>query len=305
MKYIFPILALVGALVGQLSANDLESLENDLSGSISGSDTGVGGRGGELVAEAAEILLEPITLQARVRQRVFLFNRRLTGSGTYYQAQARDRVVSRLDVKLPMADKVLVLQQISDGDYLWTQRDLDKRTTIGRVDLRRVRNSPVGANLTPAQQLAMGGLVQLLEGLHAHFEFEDPRAAQLGELPVWVLHGRWRGASGVGASGVGASGVGARRGGEGRGGDTSMPQVPDSVVLLLSRSDSLPLFPFRVEYARHRLGADGQSTRVPIMAVDFFEVRVGVELDGRLFTFTAGDRDLNDDTERFLREIGG
>ncbi len=295
MKYIFPILALVGALVGQLSANDLESLENDLSGSISGSDTGVGRRGGELVAEAAEILLEPITLQARVRQRVFLFNRRLTGSGTYYQAQARDRVVSRLDVKLPMADKVLVLQQINDGDYLWTQRDLDKRTTIGRVDLRRVRNSPVGANLTPAQQLAMGGLVQLLEGLHAHFEFEDPRAAQLGELPVWVLHGRWRGASGEGASGEGAS----------RGGETSMPQVPDSVVLLLSRSDSLPLFPFRVEYARHRLGADGQSTRVPIMAVDFFEVRVGVELDGRLFTFTAGDRDLNDDTERFLREIGG
>lgn len=290
MKYIFPILALVGGLVGNLSASDTEYPETAVYGGDQSGGKGGDSRGQQLVAEAAEFLLEPITLQARVRQRTFLFNRRLTGSGVYYQAQARDRIVSRLDVKLPMADKVLVLQQINDGDYLWTQRDLDKKSTIGRVDLRRVRNSPVGANLNPVQQLAMGGLSQLLLGLHEHFEFEDPQAAQLGEVPVWVLQGRWRGNA---------------REGEGRGGGSSMPQVPDSVVLLLSRSDALPLFPFRVEYARHRSGADGELTRVPIMAVDFFEVRVGVDLDSRLFTFTAGDRDLNDDTERFLREIGG
>jgi hypothetical protein len=290
MKYIFPIVAVVwGAATAGLAQDPALPLV------VASSTSSVGVKeqrltGGQLVAQAAEELLEHVTLQARIRQRVFLFNQRLTGTGQYYQAQARDRIVFRMDLKLPQGNQMLVLQQINDGDYLWTQRDVGKKSRLGRVDMRRIRSSDIGATLPPAQQLALGGVSQLLYGLNEHFEFQPPRAAKLGEVPVWVLHGRWQASGGAG---------------EGAFNPLQMPQVPDSVVLVLSRTESLPLFPFRVEYARHQSGDRGRRERVPIMAVDFFEVRVGGEVDSRVFSYTAGDRDLSDDTERFLAELGG
>lgn len=292
MKYIFPILAVVWGGTAGILANDSRSPSS--TSVVTAASTERGGEesplsGQELVARAAEELLEHVTLQARIRQRVSLFDRKLTGTGHFYQAQARDRMVFRIDLKLPVGGKVMVLQQVNDGDYLWTQRDVGKKSSLGRVDLRRVRRASSGSNLPPAHQLAMGGISQLLHGLHANFEFQPPKAAMLSDVPVWVLHGKWR--------------VGVEAGEGGESGPLSMPQVPDSVVLVLSRSDSLPLFPFRVEYARHRRRDGGKPVRTPIVAVDFFEVRVGGDLDSRLFAYSAGDRDLSDDTERFLREI--
>lgn len=289
MKYIFPSLAAAWGMATLVLglALDGRAVEHG-----SPSQTGVSGTpvtGQQLIEQAADELLQHVTLQARVRQRVSLFGQRLTGSGQYYQARARDRVVCRLDLKLPQGPQVLVIQQINDGDYLWIQRDVGKKGSLGRVDLRRIRNSDVGPTLPPAQQLAFGGISQLLYGLNRYFEFEAPQAALLADVPVWVLHGTWR------------IGAGAREGEEAT--PAAMPHLPDSVVLVLSRTESLPLFPFRVEFSRQQTGAGGKTERTPIVAVDFFEVRAGGDLDSRLFTYTVGDRDLQDDTERFLAEL--
>jgi hypothetical protein len=291
MKYIFPILAMTWGLASTLPGQEPTSPEmGDRALSEVGETRGEF-TGRQLIELAADELLEHVTLQARVRQRVFLFGQRLTGTGQFYQAQARDRIVCRLDFRLPQGRNMLVVQQINDGDYLWIQRDVGKKGSLGRVDLRRVRNSDIGRSLPPAQELALGGISQLLFGLNRHFDFQTPRAAMLGDVPVWVLHGTWRTGGGAGEGATSSS--------------LDMPHVPDSVVLVLSRTESLPLFPFRVEFARHQTAHGGARERTPIMAVDFFEVRVGVDLDSRLFTYTVGDRDLSDDTERFLLELRG
>ncbi len=238
-----------------------------------------------LVLEAARQVARYPTLEARVRQQVSLFGHDLNGHGTYQQARIQQKLRLRYELRLPLGDRSTHMQQINDGDYVWVHHELLDGPQLSVINLRRVR-AAVESSPTQTERLeVVGGLAQLLYGLYDQFDFAPPREGSLGKEPVWILDGTWR------SSGVGQGDV------------TSLAQIPQSVRLVLSRDQLLPLFPFRVEYAREEPQPDGTKARRVIMNVEFFEVRAGGTPDPRSFTFTAGDQAFHDATDEFIASL--
>jgi hypothetical protein len=239
--------------------------------------------GQSLVATAAANMAAHTSLQARVRQRVSLYGRELSGHGTYQQARLGEHTRLRLELKLPVGDRATSLQQINDGDHLWTRRDSLQQQSVSVVDLRKVRAAWQETQAAqPASALVVGGIAQLLTGLNDSFTFNMPEEGMLGNEPIWIVEGTWKGP----------------RAGEGSG--QSLDHIPQHVTLMLSRDQLLPLFPFRVEYSRFLKDAAGRTKKEPLLILEFFEVRAGGPVDPRYFTYTVGDQEIVDETDRFL-----
>jgi hypothetical protein len=266
-----PFLILVLALLGL----PLVAAEPELSGQ-------------QMVAQAADKMAAHSSLQARVRQRVSLYGRQLSGHGTYQQARFTDGMRLRLELKLPVGDQTTSLQQINDGDYLWIRRDVLNQQRVSVVDLRKVRAAWEDKGVAPTSALVVGGISQLLLGLHESFVFAPPRESSLGNEPIWVVEGVWNKDRATGQGGAAPA--------------TNLAHIPDSVTLMLSRDELLPLFPFRVEYHRQSTAPATAGQRETMLSIEFFEVRSGGAVDARYFTYAAGDQNITDDTERFLRE---
>ena len=132
-----------------------------------------------------------------------------------------------------------------------------------------------------------------IRGLDRNFAFGPPREAMLGRVPVWVLRGQWKSAS---------------RAASGRP-EPSPPQRPDSVTLALGRDEFIPLFPYRIEFARRDdpqdegTGPDNEATHRPIVTMEFFEVRRDAALDHKAFVYQVGDQPVEDHTELYLQRL--
>ena len=79
--------------------------------------------------------------------------------------------------------------------------------------------------------------------------------------------------------------------------------LPDRVVLFLGRDD---LFPFRVEYRRSTpqslmRGAEDDSATV---TMDLYMAAFNIPLEPSRFTFTPGNLEHSDQTDRFLERLG-
>lgn len=275
MKYTLPILSavLVAAFIAAAA----------LRGETPSSDA-LHSAGQLLVGDAAERISRYESLHARIRQRVNMFERKLAGTGSYSQARRDGQVLLRLELKLPVGNGVTTLQQVNDGDRLWTRKDTPLEKRLTSVELRRVRTAVARREIPASRLLALGGLGQLLAGIHEQFEFGEPREGTLGDAPVWIIEGRWK-------QSVGPDGK---------------PQplanhLPDAVRLVLSRSDALPLFPFQIDFSREREDEKGAKQRVSLLAVDFYEVTVGGPVDHRLYAYNAGDQQVIDETDRYLK----
>jgi hypothetical protein len=257
----------------------------------------VSNEGQDLIRQAAEQMARHASLEARIRQRVNLFGRQLSGYGTYQQAWIDNTLRLRMEMKLPVGDRTTSLQQINDGDYLWIRRDILDQQRLSVVDLRKVRAAWEKQATRGDSALVVGGLSQLLFGLHERFEFSTPREATLGNEPVWIVEGTWR------AEPAG----GTPKQAEKKDPAEAAPSfLPAGAVAVLSRDELLPLFPFRVEYYRNATDQAGQKKREVLLSIEFFEVRAGDDVDPRYFTYTAGDQEIVDETDAFLaREQGG
>jgi hypothetical protein len=157
---------------------------------------------GDLVASAVAHLAQISHFEAKMRQRVFLFDQELIGSGVYRQRTADGLRMLRLEIRLQGEGGMTSLQQVSDGRTLWIRQDTGTETRLSYVNLRTVQNalnaSVPGASppqIVQLQGLVIGGLPQLIDELHQHFEFGEPVETTLGELPVWVLTGSWKSAA--------------------------------------------------------------------------------------------------------------
>jgi hypothetical protein len=252
--------------------------------------------GQQLVAEAANRLAQEPALAAKIRQRADLFGQQLVGSGSYHQVSRGAKILVRLELKLQVAGQLTSLQQTSDGEIVWTRRNAGDRRTISYVDLRRVRRAISEAGDPPAvspEAIAQGGLPKLLRGLDRNFTFDPPREAILGRVPVWVLRGQWKSASRAASPRP----------------EPSSPQRPDSVTLALGRDEFVPLFPYRIEFARRddpqgkQTGSTSDASQRPIVVMEFFEVRRSAELDHKAFVYQVGDQPVEDHTELYLQRL--
>lgn len=258
--------------------------------------------GNALVMQASRELAALPSLDARLRLTTNLLGQELVGSGTYYQLGHQEETLLKLELKLQVANQVSSLLQVSDGRFLWIRKDLPQQKSLGRVDMRHVRQAMIRSQATAAPQapttwMALGGLGQLVESLATNFTFAAPVEARYGQLPVWVVEGTWKPEQLARIWTAQADALQA-----GRAVDMSeLPaHLPHSVRLVVGKEGPLPLFPYRIEYRR----ADGGSEPVSLVTLDLFDVRRNVSLDPRLFSYKPGDQEVADQTEAFLKSLG-
>lgn len=258
---------------------------------------------GDLLLAAVEQVAQIPSFEAKLRQRVFLFDQELVGSGVYRQHISNGLPMLRLEIRLQGEGRMTSLQQVSDGRTLWIRQDTGEEVRLSYVNLRTVQNVLHAASPTakPPQvsglnRLMVGGLPQLVTELQQHFEFASPQEATLGELPVWVLTGTWKRSAleRLYPNGIPPAAA-------------WPPQLPEQVSVTLGRDRQLPYFPYRIIYTRRERTPQGGPTEklIPIAATEFFEVRPRPDLDARHFSYQPNDQEVIDATDQFIRRLSG
>lgn len=214
--------------------------------------------GGPLLDEAARRLVALPHCECKIRQRIELMGQQLAGAGSYAQLATTevDRTRVRWELKFQVGDRLASVQQVNDGRFFWSRFDLPGRQSLGRVDLRTLREVQQRESSIPPEAalrswLALGGLSRLLQGLSDHFELGWAQPRVVETTPVWVLVGTWKPAALARLVPASQPLIEQHR---------PVPidrlpaHLPDLVVVVLSRDPRLPLFPYRVEYRRSRDG---------------------------------------------------
>jgi hypothetical protein len=253
--------------------------------------------GQELLAQAAQRLYGQPALSAKIRQRVQMFGQELVGSGAYMQFGDSPDKMLRLELKLQLAGQVSSLQQVCNGEQLWTRREVFDARTLSFVDLQRVRRELAAQKESrppdyAADWMILGGLPALLHGLEESFQFGPAQPARFNQTAAWVIEGTWKPEQLAKFDGE----VGAGQG--------SLPrEVPEQVQLVLGAED---LFPYQIEFRRRSTGKAGQGGGAwsPMITMELFDVQFGAALDPLQFQYKAGDQEVADHTEVYLRKFG-
>lgn len=244
------------------------------------------------------------SIEAKVRQRVDLFDRELIGSGSYAQLGSGIATRLRLEMRMRTDKAATELLQVCNGETLWTFNAADGLRTLRRVDLDRVIDALRGDRDGQAAggyrggSIGLGGLPWMLEGLRQFCEFAPAQSGRLGELDVLVLSGTWR------SEKLLALVDEAERKRIAAGGKFDLarlpPHLPDSVVIYLGRDD---LFPYRFDYRRTALPQESPAAAAKtIVSLEFYEVLAGGAIAAERFTYKPGQGAI-DDTERYIERL--
>jgi hypothetical protein len=267
-----------------------------------------------LLQRANAAVAQQRSIAARIRYHSEMFGNHLIGKGLYLQqGLGLDRKM-RLELETPIGEQNLVLEQICDGQFIWQyqppiariKQSAPERPTVTRIDLHRVllamEQDKREQRSDVAGQLALGGLPKLMEGLRQSFRFNRAEAGKLGSLPVWIATGSWR----PEALAVFAKDL-ADQAAKGHPLNLKwLPQqLPEEVSLYLGQDD---LFPYRIEYRRRTAqqgrGADTGGDMLPIVVVEFCDVRLNTPIDSQQFEYRPGNADIVDTTQNFIKALG-
>ncbi len=261
-----------------------------------------------LMQQALAALAAQRSISARIRLHTDLFGNQLVGAGVYLQQGLGAERQLRLEIKIPVGERLATLQQVCDGNFLWQYHDLADKPALTRVDIRRVQQAMEGdADAKPAPDLRngfpFGGLPQLIDSLRQSFRFTHMQAGQLDSLNVWVVGGTWRPEALAPISPELA-----RQASDGQPLDLKKlpPQMPEEVLLYLGQDD---LFPYRIEYRRRAVqqgkkAAANGGDLLPILIVELYEVRMNSPIDPQQFAYRPGSLEVLDTTEQMLKSLG-
>lgn len=258
--------------------------------------------GQEIVSLAAAQMTQHPSLEAKMRQRVGISEQYMVGSGAYLQLRHGADVRFRLELRLQVGERLTSLQHITDNRYLYIRRDIGETKTVSRIDLKRVKEAQAKSNAGDAPlnfgSLAVGGLSQLLHGLAENFAFGDPQPETISGVNVWRMSGRWKPEMLAKLLPEHSATILA---GQELTSEQLPAQLPDRVSLVVGRDGPLPLFPYRVEFARQ-----DRETNQPrsMLIMELFEVRLRPDLDPRLFEVPDSEPNLVDETDAYLRKHG-
>jgi len=268
---------------------------------------------GNRVASGDQLMMQVFTwlerrpnVTARLRQRVFLQEQEVVGSGAYWQRGVDRQRSTRWELQTHVGDGFAsFVQVLVDGRYLWTDRRHNEERRVTRIDLSALRAGllgqlPPGAQAEVAQVQATiaqsrGGLSQLVASLQQQFQFEILETTG-GDSQRWItLIGHWRQSA-------------LEQKWDGLNSETpadSWPeQLPYRVVLKIGRKD---LFPYSIDYLAASAGADpstsgSRSTRTVLAQYEFYQARFDAAIPDRRFTYTPGE-DWTDGTQRLIRQL--
>lgn len=163
--------------------------------------------GDQQLLQAIARLEQRESVTARIRQEAYVGPVAFYGAGTYRQQGRGTRRHVRWLLESQRDGVHATLLQVSDGESLWTDRNLSTGRQIEWVNLWQVRRQAKASATTLVSSAAepadsapfsphfaanYGGLPSLLESLREHFEFTQPRSFRFGNQQVLGMIGRWR-----------------------------------------------------------------------------------------------------------------
>ena len=261
-----------------------------------------------LIADVIAAIRSHDSISARLRQKIDVLGQQLVGTGQYLQQGRGEQQKIRLELKIQVSDQTTSMQQVCDGTFLWLHQDLLDKTTLTRIDVRRVREAVFDRGGRRSRfeqiQLALGGLPKLIEALDKAFEFRIVQQDRLDGVPVWVVRGTWRPEQ-LAATYPDPKSKKGEGQGEVRPVGKLPPHAPEVMVMLIGRDD---LFPYRIEF-RRRLATDDKTPErtdatVPLVVMEWFEVALDTPIDERQFIYRPGDLRPVDGTDKLLVKMG-
>jgi hypothetical protein len=251
--------------------------------------------GAAIVRQSARNLFDLPGLEAEFHYKVQAYDQTLAGSGRYLQSGDGPEKLSRLELATQLEDHKASQQTIAGKQYLWTRRDFgpDQRS-LSRVDLRRVRvaiqdsGPPLSLDPSPTW-LGIVSLPKMLGSLGHWFDFEPSRKDRAGDRDVLQLRGKIN-------QEKKSQLLGDKKG---QGGE----QIPDAVELTLGTDNTLPLFPYRIEFLKTP-PKDKSGALIPLLTLDFFSAKVRSDIDPQQFEYFPGDQEVEDHTRQFLERLG-
>jgi hypothetical protein len=293
--------------------------------------------GDQLLSHAAARLERRASVTARMRHQAFINGKQLYGIGNYWQQGAADELRVRLELELAGQDTSLL--QVSNGYYLWLERNLPTGRVVTTVNLRELRADPSlsAANLdapepgtatwSQSEMIAFtGGLPAMLASLETNFSFMPPQAMRLAaqtsvpnsaSIPVFAVVGHWRPEK-LAALVSKSEEVKVDSGDSARSGSplstlhsqlASLPsRFPQEVLLLVGQGD---LFPYRIEYRRLETppeSSDGlpipyQLSANPMVVIEFIDVAFDTPIAAGQFEYSPGEAEFSDQTAEIIERL--
>lgn len=265
-------------------------------------------------AQPSKLLIDAVTtleacksISAKIVHEVYLFDKHLVGSGSYWGQRRGGDHRMRMELKVRLGRQTSSLVQVCDGSFLWTRKKLPNEDKLTRLDVARAkaglkRAKELGRPASMGMLPGIGGLPRLFRGLHGTFDFTAVELGTWGSTkqPVWKIEGQWK-------PHVLLQILPAQKATieSGQPPDLSKlpPHLPDRVVVfLLARKD---LFPFRVEY-RRTLPEGPDSDRLTsrtLVAMELSDIDINLPLDPNHFIYNPGQLDFTDATPSFLKSL--
>ena len=269
----------------------------------------------QLVLHAAKILPQYQTIEAKIRQRIDLYEKSMVGNGIYVQQQGRGGdLLLRLELKMVLSDESIgSFLQVCDGPFLWTYQDQgDRPSSLTKIDMQQVRaaweRSDPWIRSGGIGSLGLGGIPRMLSGMTQSFQFTDAEQTQIEGFPVWIVRGGWQPSK---LATMLPDQKDALAKGEPANLRDLPKQVPWAVELVLGRDD---FFPYRVKYLRPPAKKEktlGKASLPEILAasnaivtLEFFEVKLNAPIEGQTFVYQTGTTEATDKTEGVLKAFG-
>ena len=258
----------------------------------------------DLLRTASERIDGYHSIAVAVRYQIQLFRSELIGSGLYQQTGQGSERRFRLELRTQLGEEVASRLQVCDGNTLWSYRESSDGAHLERLDLRRVRAAQrQTGNLppqSPVEELAVGGLPRLMQGLRLNFRTLGAEAGYLGDAAMWAVELEWKPV--VLAALVPEQ---QERILAGKSCDfAELSHLPERVMVFLGHDD---LFPRRIEFRRrtedvsdeNRGGVGGGDEFAAAVTVEFTDVQFDQPIDLRQFQY--GPAAATDVTDAFLQ----
>ncbi len=244
-------------------------------------------------------------MSAKIRHRIDLAGRTLTGTGDYAQQGRGENRAFHLALQLRTKLFTTSIEHVCDGQQLWLFETIDGHDNLALVDIARLQRGRPKSQAPPASPqvwLSLGGLPKLVLSLKESFVFGEVVSGRLDDLPVWSVEGRWTSSRLAQLLPEQAEAIHS-----GKGADLNQltPNVPHRVVLHLGSDD---LFPYRIEYWRTDTGSEGENLEPvqKLMAeMEWYEVQLGAPIDPARFAYRPPENLVPvDRTKEWLDRLG-
>ncbi len=255
----------------------------------------------EVIAQAADLLLQGPPLHAKARFKIDLLEQQLAAPGEYWH-QGQGSRKTRLEFAYQSDSSRFQILQICDGRYFYWYRKLNADTQLEFVDLKQIESvdnesSPFIAGRRAWD--AVGGLSSMMDHIAKTFHFEPVQQGTLDGIPVVVIQGRWREDSL--ARLLEGQVDSAKLAGEDWW-QKLPPHLPHMVKFTIGTEAPFRWFPYRVEFLQYQT-VDKKVVARPIVTLELYEVSAVATVPESLFQIAAGNCEPHDLTAFYLDRV--